>query len=151
MGIVRTIALVLPVLLAATDLEAGPTDKDRLREALRSVEGRVVALDSARGEGSLPLVAATLESEGATRETVRILLAPVATLEAIGFAIERGDRLRAKLFVAEQGPAPVHAVENVTRGTEARLRTLHRVPLWDGRGTWQGGPSSGHRHGRGGH
>jgi hypothetical protein len=52
------------------------------------------------------------------------------------------------VFVESDGPAPVHKVQNLSKGTVVRLRTLHTTPLWDSTGGWQG---SSIRSGRGPH
>ena len=102
------------------------------------VEGRVISVAERPGEGALAVVTVLLwpaeDSQG--RE---LLLAPRPALAEIGFEVEVGDQLKARIFPVATGPAKVHKVLNLTRRKMVRLRTLSRIPLWDGSGAWQGG------------
>jgi hypothetical protein len=90
----------------------------------------------------------TLAAEqGARGEELVVLLGPEQALDEIGFAVEAGDRLRVRVFRADEGAVRAHKVLNLSRGTMVRLRTLRQVPLWNGQGAWQGGPC---RSGQGG-
>ncbi|MGD8377952.1 MAG: hypothetical protein PVF68_17620, partial [Acidobacteriota bacterium] len=107
-------------------------------------------------ESAPPTLLVRLEVEGSPAPEMEILLAPPEALRETGFEIEAGDRVRARVFLAESGPLETHKIRNLSRGTMLLLRTLHRVPLWTGDGHWQGGPSrspgAGHgaRRGHGG-
>jgi hypothetical protein len=140
---------------AATFLAAlllmGATSKDEIRSTLVTVEGTVIGVGSAQGEGGLEVLSVTLSPKDSEGKELNLLLAPKTTLDEVEFHVEEGDRVQARVFPSEDGPAKVHKVRNLTRHTMLRLRTLHRIPLWDGVGTWQGGPGQGHMGGRGGH
>lgn len=144
----------MKVRLAAICLAAlvlmGATSKDDLRSSLITVEGTVLGVTSAPAEGDLEVLEVTLSPGEPGGKEQALLLAPRATLEEIDFQVELGDEIQARIFPSDQGPAKVHKIRNLTRHTMLRLRTLHRIPLWDGAGTWQGGPGRGSRHGHGG-
>jgi len=108
--------------------------------SLRTVEGRVLTLDRYQGEGDLEVVLARLDVAGGPEGGMPILLAPESVCDQIGFRIEEGDRLRARVFVSTDGPSRVQKVQNFTQGTMVRMRTLHSTPLWSTAGSWQGGP-----------
>jgi hypothetical protein len=110
------------------------------QSALRTVDGTVVAIDLAPGEGGVEILRVSLEEEPGSGP-LSFLLAPAEALESIGFEVQVGDRLKLKCFYEESGPARVHKMMNVSRGSMIRLRTLRQIPLWDNRGLWQGGPS----------
>jgi len=81
-------------------------------------------------------------------EPLSILLAPQQVLDTIGFEVSVGDSIRAKVFVAAEGPVKAHKVRNLSRGTTVRLRALHETPLWSSQGEWEGGACrGGSRHG----
>jgi len=107
--------------------------------ALRTVEGTVVNVFSRPGEGNLQVVAVALDTGAREPDHLDLLLAPQQVLEEISFDLEKGDRLRARVFVSDQGALKVHKVMNLTRGTMVRFRSLRQVPLWDGTGDWEGG------------
>lgn len=130
--------LVTVLLLAPASGRAGD------RSALRTLEGVVVALGEAEGEGGLAVVTARLAIEGSEESIVQ--LAPAGVLEEIGFPVEPGDRLRLRTFVLPDGTVRAERSLNLTRGAMTRLRSLHRVPLWEASGAWLGGPV---RHGPG--
>jgi hypothetical protein len=133
----------------AAPLLAGAS-KEELRSSLVTVEGEVLSLGHQAGEGDLDLLTVTLGG-GDDGEPVALLLAPKATLDELGFEIGAGDRLKAKVFPAAEGPLKVHKVKNLSHDTLLRLRTLHQIPLWNGIGAWQGGPGQGAMGGPGGH
>jgi hypothetical protein len=110
------------------------------RTSMRTVEGTVVELSTLPAEGDLPVVAVTLHTNGPDAERLEVLLAPESVLQDIAFDIEPGDALRARVFVADQGPFRVHKALNLTRGTMVRFRTLSQIPLWNSAGEWDGGP-----------
>jgi hypothetical protein len=149
---VAILAAVLAVPSAATTDERGT-----VRASLITVEGTVKSVTALPGEGELPVVSVSLTLDGDAADEVTVLLAPEQALTEIGFSVGRGDRCRIRIFRPDEGPAKAHKVLNLSRGTMVRLRTLHQIPLWDGRGRWQGGPcrnqsgsgAGGHRH-RGG-
>ncbi len=128
---------------------AGASPNSGIRSSLITVEGTVVTVASAPGEGDLEVLSVTLAPKGAEGKELNLLLAPKATLDEVDFQVEQGDRIQARIFPAEEGPAKVHKVRNLTRHTMLRLRTLHRIPLWDGVGAWQGGPGGGMKSGHG--
>mgnify|MGYP001828431473 CR=1 FL=1 len=125
---------------------------------LREVEGRVTEIGALRGEGDLELITVRLSKSGAEAMDLDLLLAPESVLVETGFTVEPGDRLKARIFTTEEGPATVHKVKNLTQGSMVRLRTLRQIPLWDNNGRWQGspgiglgrGPRQGHQRGAGG-
>lgn len=123
--------------------------KEDLRSSLVTVEGEVIAIGHQIGEGDLDLLSVTLGG-GEEGESVALLLGPQSALDELGFEIGEGDRLKAKIFPEAEGPAKVHKIQNLSRNTLLRLRTLHRIPLWNGTGTWQGGPGRGAQCGHGG-
>lgn len=135
--------------LAALLLTAA-TSKEDLRSSLVTVEGTVLTVATAPAEGDLEVLSVTLAPNGSEGRALDLLLAPKATLDEVDFQVEQGDEIQARVFPAEDGPAKVHKVRNLTRHTMLRLRTLHRIPLWDGFGSWQGGPGRGPQHGHGG-
>lgn len=119
---------------------------------MRTIEGRVVAVDRYLGEGGVEVVQATLGVPGGPEGGVPVLLAPESVCAQIGFQVAEGDRLRARIFVTADHPSRVQKVQNFTQGTMVRLRTLHATPLWNSVGMWQGGPlrtaPGRHRYGR---
>lgn len=122
--------LVLGLLLA--DPVAAP-------HALRTLEGTVARVDEAAGEGELPLLSLDLATADGE---VRILVAPPAALDGIGFEVRPGDRLRARVFL-DPGSQVAYAqkILNQSRDLMVRLRTLRHEPLWDAAGNWQGSPA----------
>lgn len=124
-------------------LVAGPLIAGDLRSSLVMVEGSVVSVAEKPGEGELSIVAVKLASRSGDAETLELLLAPQPALDEIGFEVQVGDRLKARIFPSQEGPARVHKVLNLTRHTMVRVRTLSQIPLWDGSGAWQGGPCLG--------
>jgi len=141
-------ALCLALLLALWVTPLGARDS----VPMRTIEGRVLAIDHHQGEGGVEVILAKLDVPGGPENGTQILLAPESVCDQIGFQIEKGDRLRARIFVSPEGPSRVQKVQNFTRGTMVRLRTLHETPLWNAGGTWQGGPlrttAGRHRYGR---
>ena len=107
---------------------------------LRTIEGQVLTVESYLGEGGVEVVMAKLDVPGGPDTGTEILLAPESVCDQIGFQVEKGDRLRARVFVSSEGPSRVQKVQNFTRGTMVRMRTLHSTPLWSSAGAWQGGP-----------
>jgi hypothetical protein len=139
------------VMFLAALLLTGATSKEELRSSLVTVEGTVTGVGSAQGEGDLEALSVTLAPKDGEGKELNLLLAPRSTLDEVEFQVEQGDRIQARVFPTDEGPAKVHKVRNLTRHTVLRLRTLHRIPLWDGAGAWQGGPGRGAMGGRGGH
>jgi hypothetical protein len=140
------LAAVGPVAQAQGDAGAPPP-----RASVRTISGTVVAVNDRPAEGDLPVVAVALESKDDTTGRLEILLAPRRVMDEIEFAVEEGDSLRVRLFVADQGPFKAHKVMNLTRDTMVRFRTLRGIPLWDTRGEWAGGEGRRLRDGRGPH
>lgn len=116
--------------------------------SLAVVEGTVLEVGIHPGEGGLELVTVRLSTERPDSQELELLLAPQSALEETGFTVQQGDRLKARIFTADEGPASVHKVQNLSQNSMVRLRTLRQIPLWDGAGMWQGGPGWG---GHGGH
>ncbi len=139
--------LALAAALSATSLIADPPKS----VSLRTVEGEVVSVGLFEGEGQLELVLADLRLRSGDQEIVQVLLAPESVCEHIGFRVEEGDQIRARIFAGDVGPARAQKAMNLSQGTMVRLRTLHRTPLWSSSGEWQGGAMRGgqrrHRHG----
>lgn len=107
------------------------------------VEGQVISVTETLGEGALDIVTVELTAPSDGSQTWELLLAPRLALAEIGFEVEVGDQLKARIFPTAEGPATVHKVLNLTRRKMVRIRTLFQVPLWDGSGAWQGGPCQG--------
>jgi hypothetical protein len=118
--------------------------------SLAVVEGVVLEIGSQPGEGGLELVTVRLSAQRPESQEIELLLAPPSVLEETGFTVQQGDRLKARVFIADGGPALVHKVRNLSQNSMVRLRTLHQIPLWDGAGMWQGGRGGWGGHG-GGH
>jgi len=120
---------------------------------MRTIEGQVLSVDTHQGEGGLEVLLANLRVPGEPEDGVQILLAPESVCNQIGFRVEEGDRLRARIFVSTAGPWRVQKVQNFTQDTMVRMRTLHSTPLWNTTGAWQGGPirtaRGPHQHGQG--
>jgi hypothetical protein len=109
--------------------------------ALRTVEGKVVAVGEAPGEAQLALLTLDLATGDGT---LALLVAPPAALADAGFAVAVGDEVRARIFVApEGGAAHVQKLLNRTQSLMVHLRTLRREPLWDAAGRWQGAAPGG--------
>jgi hypothetical protein len=148
--LIRRYANIAGVLVALLAVSNGPLkgahpqghheDHANLRASLRTFEGRVVGLSYIVAEGDLPVLAVELDTAAPGEDTAEVLLAPERVLEAINFLVREGDHLRVHVFVAAQGPVKAHKVINMTRDASVRLRTLHKYPLWDAQGRWQGGP-----------
>jgi hypothetical protein len=102
-------------------------------------EGQVISVAEKPGEGALTIVTVQLVAASDDSQGWELLLAPRSALADIGFEVEVGDRLKARIFPSEEGPAKVHKVLNLTRRKMVRLRSLFQIPLWDGSGAWQGG------------
>jgi hypothetical protein len=107
------------------------------------VEGQVISVAEKPGEGALTIVSVQLAAPSDDSRSWELLLAPRSALADIGFEIEVGDRLKARIFPTAEGPVKVQKVLNLTRRKMVRLRTLFQIPLWDGSGTWQGGQCRG--------
>jgi hypothetical protein len=134
--------LALPV--AAISIAAAPLAAAEAAVSLRTVEGQVVEVraEGELGEGKIELLTVRLRPDDSEpEEGVLILLAPFAICEEIGFEVVQGDRLRARVFLGDQGPARAQKALNMTRGRMARFRTLRDMPLWTASGAWHGGPS----------
>ena len=107
-----------------------------------------LAVGEFQGEDELKLLSVDLAPKGRTDQEVTILLGPVETCREIGLVVEQGDRLRARVFVGEEGePVKAQKVLNLSRSVMLRLRTMRDVPLWNTAGAWQGGPSRQHHTG----
>ena len=103
------------------------------------VEGLVTSVSERPGEGGLSIVTVQLAAPPDDSRSWVLLLAPRPALADIGFEVEAGDQLKARIFPTAAGPAKVHKVLNLTRRKMVRIRTLSKIPLWDGSGAWQGG------------
>lgn len=115
--------------------------------SLAVVEGTVLEVGSQPGEGGIELVTVRISTQRPEPHEIELLLAPQSVLEETGFTVQKGDRLKARVFIAEEGPASVHKVRNLSQNSMVRLRTLRQIPLWDGAGMWQGGGPGSGRHG----
>lgn len=141
---VKSVGLFL-LLVAITSRAAGAVGG---HSALRVVEGTILEVGALPGEGGLELVTVRLSTQGPDSAELELLLAPRSVLEETGFSVQSGDHIKARVFTADEGPATVHKVRNMSQGSMLRLRTLRQIPLWDGAGRWQGGPRLGGGHGR---
>ena len=103
------------------------------------VEGRVVAVERTTGPNGLDLLEAEIEVDTEPARKLRLLLAPPGICEQIGFAVDEGDLLRARVFAEGTGVHEVQKVSNLSRGTMVRLRTMRHIPLWSASGSWYGG------------
>ena len=116
------------------------------------VEGTVRAIEEITLEDGSVQAMAVVETE---HGEARLLLAPPAVLDEIGFTVKPGDHVRARaLAVAGDAPAPVQKIFNLDQATRLRLRTFRGVPLWSNTGRFQGCGVEGHQapgHGHGGH
>jgi hypothetical protein len=127
----NVVVLVLLLAVPAISASAGDDPRDEIRSRLlRTVEGRVSEVSTAPAEGDLAVVAVRLDTAEADEHDLQILLE---------FTVEKGDLLRARVFVADRGPFKAHKVMNRTRGTMVRFRTLSSIPLWTSKGRWEGG------------
>jgi hypothetical protein len=133
-----TLALLL--LAAAAPNVASAARDSSLRSSLVTMDGTVRAVSELAGEGDMLVVTISLAPDDDAGKEIEVLLAPAKALADTGFAVAAGDRCRVRIFADDKGPAKAHKILNMTRGTMVRVRTLHQVPLWDGTGTWQGGP-----------
>jgi len=134
----RKIAAIggLMFLLGSLGVQAGTSRAGEISSTVLVIEGQVTAVYEHPAEGGLAVIGASVLCGDATHE---ILLAPRTALEEIGFGIEPGDEVRARLFSSEDdGSSRVQKILNRTRGEMVRLRTLRRDPLWDGTGHWHG-------------
>ena len=139
-GLAIRIALAAVLLLGSvTGATANEEKNPPQPTSLRTVEGTVVSVFSQPAEGDLQVVAVALDTGETATDHLDLLLAPQQVLDEISFDIARGDRLRARVFVSDQGALKVHKALNLTRGTMVRFRSLRQVPLWDGSGDWEGG------------
>lgn len=147
--IIFGLATILMVVLSLTTVSADDRTSDRA--SLMTVEGVVFAVETVSAEGGGNITAVRLVLERPESREIDVLLAPANALSQTGFEIEAGDRLRARVFLTGEDALEAHKVMNLSRGMMIRLRTLRRVPLWDGSGRWQGGPcrSQDGSHGRG--
>jgi hypothetical protein len=116
--------------------------------ALKTAEGKVLAVSRIAGEGGIEVVQVSLAPDGDREHPLLVLLAPPDAMKEIGFSVETGDQLKVKYFVSEEGTCKAHKVLNSSRGLMVRLRTLRQVPLWNNQGHWQGGQGR-MRHGPG--
>ena len=132
--------LLAPVLGGAASTTGG-------HSALALVEGTVLEIGTLPGEGGLELLTVRISTQQPDSSEIDLLLAPQSALEETGFSVQPGDRLKARVFTTDEGPAMVHKIRNMSQGSMVRLRTLRRIPLWDGAGMWQGGPGLGGGHG----
>lgn len=107
--------------------------------SIASVEGVVQAVERASGDAREDLVAIHLQLDQPAPREIHVGLAPRDVLRQAGFDIGAGDRVRARIFLPEDGTAEAHEVTNISHGSTIRLRTLSGVPLWDSAGKWQGG------------
>ena len=127
------------LLLGTVGAQAADRDAGQLSAAVLVVEGQVTAVYEQPAEGGLVVIGASLLCGDKTHE---ILLAPREALHEIGFRIEPGDTIRARLFATgEDESLRVQKILNRTRGDMVRLRTLRMDPLWDGTGDWNGSES----------
>ena len=138
LGIVALSMVALCMVATAAAASGGPGST---RSTVVTVEGTVRSVTALPAEGELSVMAiALVTGDAADGEEITVLLGPPQAMDEIGFAVQEGDRCRARIFRSEDGVVRAQKVLNVSRGTMVRLRTLHQVPLWNGQGSWQGGP-----------
>lgn len=129
--------LVLTGLLAATPTAAPPFPTQG--DALLTIEGTVDRVGETAGEGEVPLLSLDLQTGDGP---VRVLVAPPGALAGIGFEVQPGDRVRARVFLDPASQvAYAQKILNQSRDLMIRLRTLRQEPLWDAAGNWQGSPA----------
>lgn len=128
-------AAVILASLAVASARWAAADQAEPR-VLRTLEGTVVALGESQAEGGLTVLSLRVDADDPAGE---ILLAPEQILLEVGFEVQVGDRIKARVF-AERDSQRLLAqrVMNLSRKQILRLRTLQREPLWDRAGTWQG-------------
>jgi hypothetical protein len=129
------------------------------RASLATVEGIAGSVHAVPDGTGVATTAVRLRLDDPPGTELTVLLAPSGALSESGFEIETGDRIRVRVFLSDDDAVEAHKVMNISRGIMVRLRTLRRVPLWDGDGQWHGGPSrsrggtgqgGGHQHRGGG-
>ena len=139
--------MILAELLLSALLLAGPPAADAAARitatagsratVLRTLEGRVMEVGEAAGEGALPVVTLKLQTR---QGEFQVVTAPAGVLSDIGFSVAVGDRVRARVFFDPAlRLAYAQKLLNQSQGLLVRLRTLRHEPLWDAGGTWQGG------------
>lgn len=136
----KTIFVLMPLSLGLVLVVSESSIAARESVSMRTIEGKVLSFGYHQGEGGLQLLLARVQVPDGPESGTEILLAPEAILDQIGFRVEEGDRLRARIFVSIDGPSRVQKIQNFTQGTMVRMRTLHSIPLWSTEGAWQGGP-----------
>jgi hypothetical protein len=103
-----------------------------------TVQGEVLSVERALAEAGLEAVAIQVREED-EKQTERLwLLAPASALEEVPFHVAAHEKVRARVFPEDEGPLLVHKIWNLDRREEVRLRTLHRQPVWNEEGEWQG-------------
>jgi hypothetical protein len=139
--------------LLGSMLAAGVVGGPPSQVSLRTIQGQILAIDHVPGEGDLDLIVTEVRVDNGSGKTERVILAPESVCRELGFRTAEGDRVRVRVFPDESGASVAQKVMNLSQGTMVRLRTLHRIPLWDSHGVWQGGPlrddRGPHRHGGG--
>lgn len=146
----RIMAGLTVVLLAALGLVSALGDERAARRSsLATFEGVVRSIESVPSDQGAGTDVAWITIDHPEPRDLAVKLAPHGTLEQIEFDVQVGDRLKVRVFLSDEQPVLAHRVQNLTRGTMVRLRTLTRIPLWDGRGQWQGGPCLDQRGGPG--
>jgi len=135
------LVLVLGVLFVAPGYAGGSH-----RFAFTTLEGEVRAVGEQQGDGEQQLLSMELVPDRSPEKSVTVTLGPTQACREIGLVVEEGDRVRVRVFVAEEGePAKAQRILNLSRSVMVRLRTMHDVPLWNSAGAWQGGPGRAYR------
>ena len=131
------VVAILPIVVGFSPI---PTEEPADRSSLLTVEGIVDAVETRVTDEGGEITSVRLRVDDPDARELDVLLAPENALRETGFEIEPGDRMRARIFLSDAPEVEAHKVMNLSRGMMVRLRTLRKVPLWDGEGRWQGGP-----------
>lgn len=106
-----------------------------------ALEGKVLKVARGVAEAGVEVVQVVLKAKSGE---FQLALGPPAVLEALGFSVQEGDRLRVRAFEGAPGAVLlVQKVMNLEKGSILRLRTMNKDPLWDAAGSWQGGAGRG--------
>lgn len=132
------LALLAGRIAAATAVGPAHAAEAEPATTILTVEGTVVDVGEAPGEGELTVTSIRLAGEG-TAAVDEVLLAPGPALAEAGFDLAVGDLVRARVFlVPGSRTAYAQKVMNRSRSLMVRLRTLRHEPVWDTAGNWQG-------------
>lgn len=145
----RRVLVAVLTCLVASGLALPGTRAAGEDRALRDVTGTVEDVRRTTGDDGAIWLDVTLRTDDG--ETVDVRIAPVEVLELNEFRLDAGDRARLRVF-ADERPAGVSRIRNVSSGQTLRLRCLRGAPIWTLREPARSGPArepGGRRPGRG--